>query len=80
VVVVSVVSSWSFGGDLGDGGTGRGFVDDCFLGGVGGDEGLEGEVVDRRGQAACDLVDEGDGVVGEQRVGPSGQCDSAQSI
>jgi len=38
-----------FGGDLGDGGSGGGVVDDCLLGGVGGDECLDGEVVDRAG-------------------------------
>ena len=60
---------WSFGGDFGDGGSGAGFVDDGLVGGVGGDEGLDGEVVHRSGQAAGDLVDQGDGVVAEQGVG-----------
>ena len=34
-----------FGGDFGDGGAGGGLVDDVAVGGVGGDEGLDGEVV-----------------------------------
>ena len=50
-----IVWSWHrrclclFGGDFGDCGSGGGFVDDRFLGGVGGDEGLDGEVVDGAG-------------------------------
>ena len=50
-----------------------GFVDDCLVGGVGGDEGLDGEVVHRPGQAAGDLVDQRGRVIAEQRVGPPGQ-------
>ncbi len=38
-----------FGGDLGDGGAGGGLVDDGLVRGVGGDEGLQGEVVHRAG-------------------------------
>jgi hypothetical protein len=33
------------------------FVDDAFAVGVGGDEGLDGEVVDRAGDAAGGVVD-----------------------
>lgn len=47
-VLVTVVVC-SFGGYLGDGGASGGFVDDGFVVGEGGDEGLEGEVVDARG-------------------------------
>jgi hypothetical protein len=36
---------WLLGGDFGDGGSGAGLVDDRLVGGVGGDEGLDGEVV-----------------------------------
>src|SRR5659263_452507 len=64
---------WSFCRDLGDGGPGGGFVHDGFAGGVRGDEGLDGEVVDRAGDAAADLVDQGDRVVGEQCVRAPGQ-------
>ena len=64
-----VSAGCSFGRYLGDGGAGGGLVDDGFAGGVGGDEGLDGEVVDGAGVAAAGLVDEGDGVVGEQGVG-----------
>jgi len=39
-------------GGFGDGGAGGALVDDSFAGGVGGDEGLEGEVVDGAGIAA----------------------------
>jgi len=56
-------------GDFGDGGAGGLLVDDGFAGGVGGDEGLDGEVVDGSGVAAGGGVDEGGGVVAEQRVG-----------
>jgi hypothetical protein len=59
--------------DLGDGGAGGGFVDEGFVGGEGGDEGLQGEVVDRAGVAAGGVVDQGGGVVGEQGVGAAGQ-------
>ena len=55
---VQGVAGGSFGGDFGDGGAGAGFVDDGLVAGVGGDEGLDGEVVHRAGQAAGDLVDQ----------------------
>lgn len=48
------------------------FVDDALVVGVGGDEGLDGEVVDRAGDAAAGVVDQRDGVVGEQRVVAAG--------
>ena len=66
--------SWrSFSGDLGDGGPGAGLIDDGFLGGVGGDEGLDREVVHRSREAAGDLVDQGERVVAEQGVGAASQ-------
>ena len=40
------------------GGARGGLIDDGFAGGVGGDEGLEGEVVDGAGGAAGSGVDE----------------------
>ncbi len=61
--MVALSGWWSFCGDFGDGGAGAGFVDDGFLGGVGGDEGLDGEVVHRPWQASGDLVDQGERVV-----------------
>jgi hypothetical protein len=45
------------------------FVDDGLAVDVGGDEGLEGEVVDGAGVAAGGDMDERDGVVAEQGVG-----------
>ena len=57
----------------------RGVVDDALGGGVGADEGLDGQVVDRTGEAAADLVDEGDvvvakhGVAAGRRVGDGGR-------
>ena len=63
------VSVWcSVCRDFGNGGAGGGFVDDGLIGGEGGDEGLQCEVVDRAGVAAAGLMNEGDRVVGEQRV------------
>src|SRR5262249_11485887 len=62
-------------GDFADGGAGGFFVDDGLAGCVGGDEGCDGEVVDGPGVAACGGVDERGGVVGEQRVGSSGELD-----
>src|SRR5581483_3495946 len=55
------------------GGARGGFVDDGFAGGEGGEQRLDGEVVDGAGVAAAGLVDQGCGVVGEQGVGASGQ-------
>ena len=44
------VSVWcSVCRDFGDGCAGCGFVDDGLVGGEGGDEGLQGEIVDRAG-------------------------------
>jgi hypothetical protein len=48
-------------------------IDDGLVVGERGDERLDGEVVDGSGQAAGDLVDEGERVVGEQGVGPAGE-------
>src|SRR6266567_2878462 len=62
-------------GGFGDGGAGGLLVDDGFAGGVGGDERLEGEVVDGAGVAAGGGVDEGDGVVAEEGVGAAGELD-----
>lgn len=45
-LVCVVAAWWSVCRDLGGGGAGAGFVDDGFAAGVGGDEGLDGEVVD----------------------------------
>src|SRR5664279_4330696 len=74
VAVLLVMLAWrSFSGDLGDGGAGAGLIDDGFVGGVGGDEGLDREVVHRSREAAGDLVDQGERVVAEQGVGAAGQ-------
>lgn len=62
----------SFGVDLGDCGSGGFVVDDGCFGGVGGDEGLDGDVVHGAGQSSCGFVDAGGGVVGEQGVGAPG--------
>ena len=64
----------SFCRDFGDGGAGGGFVDDGFVGGERGDEGLERKVVDRARIAAAGLMNEGGRVVGEQCVVAPGQC------
>src|SRR5271166_1249077 len=66
---------WSVCRDLGDGGAGALLVDDVFAPGPGGDQGLGGDVVDGAGQPAAGVVDQGDGVVAEQRVGPAGQLE-----
>src|SRR5260370_41566371 len=58
---------------LGDRGAGGGFIDDGLGGGVGGEQGGDGEPVDGAGQAAGVAVDGADRVVGEQGVGPPGQ-------
>ena len=49
-----------------------GFVDDGLGGGECGDQGWEGQVVDGAGVAASGGVDQGDGVVGVEGVGSSG--------
>jgi hypothetical protein len=43
---------WLVAGDFGDGGAGGGLVDCALAVGEGGDQGLQGEVVDRAGDAA----------------------------
>ena len=68
------VSGWcSVCRDFGDGGAGGGFVNDGFVCGERGDEGLQGEVVDAARVAAAGLVHKGRGVVGEQGVVPPGE-------
>ena len=62
-------------GDFGDGGAGCLLVDDGFAGGVGGDERLDGEVVDGAGVAAGGGVDECCRVVAEQGVGAAGELE-----
>src|SRR5664279_5473638 len=69
VAVVFELSRWSLlCCYFGDGCAGAGFVDDVLLAGVGGDEGLDGDVVDCPRQTAGDLMDQRDGVVTEQGV------------
>src|SRR6478735_540016 len=80
VVVVLAVwcSPWRgglFGGDFSDGGAGGGFVDDCFVRGVGRDEGLQGKVVHGAWQSSAGLVDEVGGVVAEQLVAAADQLE-----
>src|SRR5205807_10300510 len=58
---------------LGDGGAGGGFVGDGFPGGAGGEQCGCRQAVDRAGQAAGVGVDDADGVVGEEGVGPAGE-------
>src|SRR5260370_26689611 len=62
-------------GDFGDGGAGGLLVDDGFGDSVGGDESLEGEVIDGAGIGAGGGVDEGGGIVAEQGVGPAGELE-----
>jgi hypothetical protein len=79
-VVFMVSWWWSLCRDLGDGGSGAGFVDDRFVGCEGGDEGLDRQVVHRPGQAAGDLVDQSDRVVAEQCVGAAGQLEVMRQV
>ena len=60
---------------LGDGGAGAGFVDEVFAGGAGGDERGDRQPVHAARFAAAGLVDQRDGVVGEQGVGAAGELD-----
>ena len=71
-------AAWSLGGDLGDRGPGGGLVDDGLAVGVGGDEGLDGQLVHGAGQPAGDLVDQRGVVVGDQSVAatPDDEADS----
>src|SRR5664280_1320904 len=66
--VRDVADGCLFGGDFGDGGASSGFVDDCFVGRVGRDEGLQAEVVHGAREAAAGLVDQVGGVVAEELV------------
>lgn len=63
----------SIAGDFHDRGPCRGFVDQGLAVGEGGDQGMHRQVVHGPGQSPAGLVDEGDGVVAEQRVGAAGQ-------
>jgi len=74
-VLVAGVSWWQSvcRGLLGDGGAGGGFVGDGLAGGVGGEQGGDGEPVDGAGHPAGVAVDGADRVVGEEGVGPAGQ-------
>ncbi len=70
-----VAAWWSVcrgGGFLADGGAGGGFVDDGLACAVGREQRAGRQLVDGAGQAAGVAVDEADGVVGEQGVGPAG--------
>jgi hypothetical protein len=58
------------GADPGDRGSGAGLIDEVL---AGGDERGDGEAVDAAGFTAAGVVDQGDGVVGEQRVGSAAQ-------
>src|SRR6266542_3954683 len=72
---VFVVAGWwsVCRGELGEGGAGAGLVDDGLVVGERGEEGVDGEVVDDSGVAAAGLVDERDGVVGDECVGAAGE-------
>jgi hypothetical protein len=72
-LVFRVSVGWSFCRYFRHGGARGGLVDDGFAGGERGEEGLEGEVVDGAGVAAAGLVDQRDGVVGEQGVGAAAE-------
>lgn len=52
---------------------GTGVVDQVAVGGVSGEEGSQRQVVERAGQAVGGLVEACDGVVGEQRLGATGE-------
>ena len=79
--MVFSVSVWcSLCRDFGDGDAGGGFIDDGLVLGERGDQGLQGEVVDRAGIAAAGLVDQCGGVVGEQGVGPSGEAEVVAQV
>ena len=60
-------------GVFGDCGPGGLLVDDDFAGGVGGDQGLDGEVVHGAGVTTGGRVDEGGRVVAEQGVRAAGE-------
>jgi len=62
-LVCVLAAWWSVCRDLGGGGAGAGFVDDGFAAGVGGDEGLDGQVAGGPGQAAAGGVDQRGGVL-----------------
>ena len=57
---------------FGDGDTCCFLVDDGVIGGEGGGQRMQSEVVDRAGVTAGGVVDQPDRVPGEQGVGPSG--------
>src|SRR4249920_1715128 len=66
--------------DLADGGAGGGLVDEVLAGGEGGDQGLQGQVVDRAGVAAAGGVDQVQGVFGEEMVGAAGEVEVVADV
>lgn len=80
--IVFVVSGWwsVCRGEFGRGGAGAGFVHDGFAVGVGGEEGMDGQVVDRSRVAAAGVVDEGDRVVGEQGIASADELEVVADV
>jgi hypothetical protein len=73
-LVFVVSAAWSVcRGDFGDGGAGAGLVDDGLAAGEGGEECMDGKVVDHSWVAAAGVVDQGGRVVGEQWVAAAGE-------
>src|SRR5713101_8529969 len=63
----------SVAGKFGHRSLGAVVVDECLAGGSGGDQGGDGGVVQRAGQAQAGLVQSRNRIVGNQRIGPPGQ-------
>ena len=62
-------------GDLDDRRSGGGLVDQALVLCEGGDKCMHSEVVDGSGDAPAGLMDQGDGVVAEERIRSSGKAD-----
>ena len=64
---------WSFGRDLGDSDSGRGFANEGFAGSECVDDCLDSEVDDRSWDPSADLMDQGHRVACEEHVGAAGE-------
>src|SRR5438105_3620958 len=62
-------------GDLDDRRSGGGLVDQALVLCEGGDKCMHSEVVDGSGDAPAGLMDQGDGVVAEERIRSAGKAD-----
>jgi len=72
--------AWLSPGDLHHGRPGGRLVNETLAVCKRGDKGMHSEIVDRPGDAPACLVDQGHGVVAEERVRPAGETDMVLDV